>query len=161
MIRLDPIEFKRNFGTEKQCLEFVHNMKEKSHRNCKKCLSSFNYMNLRRKKFYCRCGNSYSPLKGTIFYRSSTPLVEWFKVIYKFGSTKIGVTSLEVSRSCNVTYKTALRMTHLIRSLFVDSQMVVGSGEFEIDELMLLKKRIISMKAERLSKIKVDQRKQK
>jgi hypothetical protein len=45
------------------------------------------------------------------------------------------VTSLEISRASNLSYKTAFRMTHLIRSLFHQNiDGFPGGRSFEIDE---------------------------
>jgi transposase len=88
-----------------------------------------------RKCYADNKGTQIYPLKGTIFEKSSTPLLLWFHAIYLFAVSKNGVSAKELQRQLGVTYKCAWRMGHQIRSLMEDYEPL--SGVVEVDEVYL------------------------
>lgn len=78
-------------------------------------------------------GNQIYPLKGTIFERSSTPLTLWFHAIFLFYVSKNGISAAELQRQLGVTYKTAFRMGHKIRSVMKQGDNIL-TGIVEADE---------------------------
>ena len=62
------------------------------------------------------CGHHIHPLAGTIFEKSSTSLHLWFYAIYVMASTRCGISAKQLEREIGVTYKSAWRMFHLIRT---------------------------------------------
>lgn len=89
-----------------------------------------------RKCYACQwCGYQLHPLAGTIFHKSSTPLVDWFYAIYLFSVSKNGVSAKELERHLGVTYKTAHRMARQIRLLMSQDGSIGGPGSIvEADE---------------------------
>jgi transposase len=75
-----------------------------------------------------------SPMEGTIFHKSSTPLKTWFYAMYLMSSTRCGISAKQVQRECGVTYKTAWRMFKQIRSLMSDGDLQLEGPTVEIDE---------------------------
>jgi len=105
-------ELHRNFPTSKACLEFVFDSLHK--RKCS-CGGTF-VIRLRKKLFQCtKCQAQISPTAGTIFHKSSTPLLLWFNALLMFSNAKSGVSSKQLERQLAVTYKCAWRMLSLIR----------------------------------------------
>ena len=87
-----------------------------------------------RKTYSCDyCGTMVSPMAGTIFHKSPTPLRLWFYAIYLMGSTRCGVSAKQIQRETGVTYKTAWRMFKQIRTLMSENISLAGSS-IEIDE---------------------------
>lgn len=75
-------------------------------------------------------GHQIYPLKGTIFERTNTPLTLWFHAIFLFYVSKNGVSAAELQRQLGVTYKTAFRMGHRIRSVMNhDGNLLTGIVE--------------------------------
>lgn len=75
---------------------------------------------------------------GTLFERSRIPLHKWFQAVYFLCSSKKGMSSHQLHRMLEVTYKTAWFMTHRIREAmregtFAD-QLGGGGGTVEVDE---------------------------
>lgn|SRR5260221_187132 len=85
-----------------------------------------------RKIFSCRLGHIVSPLAGTIFEKSSTPLHLWFLAIYLMSETRSGVSAKTLERILGVTYKTAWRIFKQIRSLMDEEEILTGT--VEVDE---------------------------
>ena len=88
-----------------------------------------------RKAYSCElCGYHTYPTANTIFHKSSTPLTLWFYAIYLMASTRSGISAKQLERELGVTYKTAWRMFHLIRSMMGDDEDDNLTGEVEVDE---------------------------
>lgn len=89
-----------------------------------------------RKSYSCEtCGHHVHPTAGTIFHKSSTPLTLWFEAIFLITATRSGVSAKQLERTLGVTYKTAWRMFHQIRSMMGDDEDSNLTGEVEVDEV--------------------------
>jgi transposase len=87
-----------------------------------------------RPSYACQfCGHHEHPLVGTIFENSATSLRLWFYAIYLMSSTRCGISAKQLERELGVTYKTAWRMFHKIRSLLEQGDGVFD-GTVEADE---------------------------
>lgn len=73
------------------------------------------------------------PTASTIFHKSRTPLTDWFYAIYLMSSNKAGTSAKKLERQLGVTYKTAWRMLHKIRTMMAADDRLL-TGEVEIDE---------------------------
>jgi len=130
-------DFKRQFPDDDACLDYIM---EKRHpgrvATCDKCkVERKHYRIAGRKVYSCdHCGSHISPLAGTIFEKSSTPLRLWFHAMFQMGSTKCGISAKQIQRETGVTYKTAWRMFKQIRSLMSDEISLEGEA-VEIDEM--------------------------
>lgn len=89
-----------------------------------------------RKSYSCVCGKQRHPLSGTIFHKSSTPLREWFYVMFLFTISKNGLSAKEIQRHLGVTYKTAWRMGKMIRTLMTPDDSLL-EGIVEVDETFI------------------------
>src|ERR1700744_127809 len=75
-----------------------------------------------------------SPMAGTIFEKTTTPLSLWFYAMYLMSATRCGISAKQIQRETGVTYKTAWRMFKQIRSLMSDEISLEGPT-VEIDEM--------------------------
>lgn len=130
-------DLREDFPDERACLIWLKENLYPDGIICKNCkeVTPHHLMNT-RKSFSCElCGHHVHPTVGTIFENSSTPLTYWFHAIYIMGATRAGISAKQLEREIGVTYKTAFRMFHKIRSMMSeDSKM---TGEVEIDETYL------------------------
>ena len=103
---------------------------------CPKCDSDKTFTRVKNKMSYqCpNCGFQISPMAGTIFEKSTTPLTHWFYAIYLQTTTRNGVAAKELERQLNICYKTALRMSHQIKMLMSNSKIDKLTGIVETDE---------------------------
>lgn len=128
-------QFRKDFGTDDQCLDFLFNARFGKDYACKGCKRTGTYYRVKgRKSYACSwCAKFVSPTAGTIFNKSDTPLSLWFHAMFVMSVAKNGVAATEIERHVGVSYKTALRMAHKIRSL-MEQGGDMFTGTVEVDE---------------------------
>jgi transposase-like protein len=101
---------RKDFPTDKACLEFVFNALHTKECGC----GGVYALRESRKQYQCsRCRSCISPTVGTIFERSVVSLPQWFNatlLVHK----GIGIKALQ--RELGTTYKTAWRCSHILRN---------------------------------------------
>ena len=135
MERYTIADFNRDFPSDDACLEWLKNHLYPAGIFCQKCgqVTKHHKITTRRSYSCDICGHHVHPTSGTIFEKSTTPLKLWFHAIYLMSSTRCGISAKQIERETGVTYKTAWRMFHQIRSLLQEDYKPT-SGEFEVDE---------------------------
>src|ERR1700690_2698818 len=135
-LRFTVQQFNDKFPDDDACLE---HLKEKRMpggvTHCLKCQQERKHHRVSgRPAFACDyCGSMISPMAGTIFEKSSTPLRLWFYAMYLMGSTRCGISAKQIQREIGVTYKTAWRMFKQIRTLMSEDLQLEGPT-VEVDE---------------------------
>lgn len=135
--QISVLDFFKQFPDDESCLDHLMQVRYGRELECPKCKKQSKFHRIKKRPVYgCQfCGHQISPMAGTPFARSSTPLQKWFYAIYLFTTSRHGVPAKELQRQLSVTYKTAWRMGHEIRKYMGD---VDGdprmSGHVEIDE---------------------------
>jgi transposase-like protein len=90
-----------------------------------------------------RCGNckgQFTVRMGTIFEESKLPMTKWLQAIYLMCASKKGVSSLQLSRVLEVTYKTAWFLSHRIREAMRSGELApfgMGGATVEVDETFI------------------------
>lgn len=143
-MRYTVIQFHKDFPDDDACLDSIFQERYGDVNDCPNCgVTDTKFYRVRGRKCYAcmHCGYQLHPLAETIFHKSSTPLKSWFYAIYLFSVSKNGVAAKELERHLGVTYKTAHRMAHQIRSLMADDSQIGGPGKIiEADETYFGKK---------------------
>lgn len=133
-------QFQIEYPNDNVCLEVIFKHKFNNLHVCPKCIKKTVFYKVNNRKCYaCKwCAYQIYPLANTIFAKSTTPLTDWFYVIYLFSVSKNGVSAAEIQRHLGVTYKTAWRMAKQIRLLMEqDNNRLGNSGKpVEADELL-------------------------
>lgn len=122
-------DLQRDFPDDDACLQLIFDSRYGNAKTCPKCgiVDAKFYRVGKRPAFKCKeCRQYIYPLAGTIFEKSTTPLTDWFHVLYLFSVSKNGVSAKEIERQVRVSYKTAHRMAKMIRMLMHES---VNSGD--------------------------------
>lgn len=86
------------------------------------------------------CRKQFTVRVGTVFEESHVPLHKWLQAAYLMASSKKGVSSHQLHRALEVTYKTAWFMTHRLReAMRSDDFTPFGStgGMVEADETFI------------------------
>jgi len=128
-------DLRKDFPDDAACLAWLVDYLYPDGIFCEKCDKVTPHHAMRTRKSYsCEtCGHHVHPTAGTIFHKSSTPLTLWFEAIFLITATRSGVSAKQLERTLGVTYKTAWRMFHQIRSMMGDDGKDL-SGEVEVDE---------------------------
>lgn len=128
-------DFNRDFPTDASCLEWLRAFLYPDGIFCKLCQKVTKHHRVQSRQSYsCDwCGHHVHPMAGTIFEKSTTSLRHWFYAVYLMASTPCGISAKQLERELGVTYKTAWRIFHQIRSL-LDEQGGKLRGYVEMDE---------------------------
>jgi transposase len=129
--------FFKRFPDDEACLVHIFNVRYGARHVCRACgvEATFHRLANRRAWACAACGDNLYPTAGTVFQDTRTPLQTWFYAIYLFVTTRHGVSGKELQRQLGVTYKTAWRMGHMIRTQMTASDFQgMLSGEVEADE---------------------------
>ncbi len=123
-------DFHKRFPDNDSCLHELMVQRYGDHTTCPECEKESRFHRVKGRRCYeCQwCGYQVYPTKGTVFEKSTTPLSDWFYVIYLMTATRYGVSAKEVERQLGVTYKTAWRMCHKVRELMGSSSPDKLSG---------------------------------
>ena len=130
-------EFFAEFADDDASLKRVMEVRYGLRHVCGKCgvEATFHKLTERRAYSCAACGAHVYPCAGTIFQDSNTPLQTWFYAIYLFIATRHGVSGKELQRTLGVTYKTAWRIGHQIRTLMASAdEFEILKGHVELDE---------------------------
>jgi len=88
----------------------------------------------------CRaCSVQYTVRTGTVYEDSRLPLRHWTYAFWRGCTSKKGVSALEISRQCQITYKSALFLMHRIRFAMKEAEtpntpQLGGDKTVEVDE---------------------------
>jgi len=128
-------QFNKLFPNDDACLDWLRNKLYPQKIYCTNCKKLTKFYRIKDRKVYgCDlCGHQISPTANTIFDHSPTPLQSWFYAIYLMSTTRCGISAKQLQRELGVTYKTAWRMFHQIRSMLNDGPSLLD-GEVEPDE---------------------------
>jgi hypothetical protein len=91
-------------------------------------------------KFCGQCRKQFTVRVGTIFEDSHLPMTKWLQAIFLMCSSKKGVSSHQLMRTLETTYKTAWFLTHRIRAAMDDGMLGPLGGEgmtLEADETVI------------------------
>ena len=129
-------EFDRDFPDDAACLEWLVGHLYPDGIACPKCAKVTPHHRVKARPCYaCQfCGHHEYPMRGTIFENSATSLRLWFHGFFLMSQTRCGISAKQLERELGVTYKTAWRMFHKIRSLLADDGSTPLSGAVEMDE---------------------------
>ena len=129
--RYDLREFDLEFPDDDACLEWLKDQVFPDGIHCEPCGRVTKHHRVRSRRSYScdRCGHHVHPTSGTIYHKSRTPLTKWFYATYLLSSVDPNIPITELQRELGVTYKTAWRMTHLIRSMLSDDETEPDTGQ--------------------------------
>jgi transposase-like protein len=86
------------------------------------------------------CKKQFTVRMGTIFEESKLPLHIWLQAMHLMCSSKKGVSSHQLHRTLEITYKTAWFLSHRIREAMRDGELAPfggGGGVVEADETFI------------------------
>ena len=125
----------KQFGTEKQCWEYLAAQRWKDGYVCPECGCRHAY---RLKNGRCQCAecrHQTSVTAGTVLHKTHMPLTKWFLAFYFVCYDKRGISAVQLMKMIGLTYKTAWYMLVRIRAAMgqrdANHQL---SGDIEFDD---------------------------
>jgi transposase len=109
-------QFALRFPNNEACLEEIRKWRFPEGIFCNKCKKITRHYKLSKRPVYaCKfCRSQTSPLVGTIFEKTTTPLRLWFYALFLMIHTRANMSIKTLQRELVVTYKTAWRMYNSI-----------------------------------------------
>ena len=131
--------------TEDEARETIESIRWSNGIVCPKCGSSKGAYKLQSKPesknkirpgvYKCKeCRKKFTVMVGTIFEDSHIPLNKWLVAIYLMNASKKGISSHQLHRMLDITYKSAWFMTHRIRYAMTQEPLEKLIGTVEADE---------------------------
>jgi transposase-like protein len=123
------------FGTDEKCRAYLTELKWPKGVECPRCKSQSVSTIAERDQYDCnKCRYQFSVTSGTIFHDSHLPIWKWFLTIYLMIESKKGISANQVSRTVQVTYKTAWYLCHRVRAAMREVSVDLLKGIVEVDE---------------------------
>ncbi len=133
---MDLLEFEKEFGTERQCREYLIKLRyPDSQYVCPKC-GSVSSWKINETVFECKdCHHQSTAIAGTIFQDTHKPLMLWFRAIWYITSQKNGTSALGLQKILGLgSYRTAWTWLHKLRRAMVRPGRDKLQGIIEVDE---------------------------
>lgn len=128
-------DFTEQFGTEKQCLDYLYSLRWPDGYRCPRCYHNEAWQ-IKEQKYKCRkCGYQSTVLAGTLFQDTHLPISTWFKAIW-YVCSQTGVTSaLDLQNELGLgSYRTAWTMLLKIRKIMADNAPARLSGRVVVNQ---------------------------
>jgi transposase len=119
-----PSQFFDHFPDDDACLGALMSgaMAGRDRMTCQRCGKAARFYRVTGRRAYaCQfCGHHFHPCVGTVFEDTRCSLLTWFYAIYLFASARGRIGAKELERQLGVSYRTALRIKHVLRDLVGD-----------------------------------------
>ena len=134
----NQMEFEKMFADEKQCLEYLQDLRFPDGYSCRKCKHPEHWLNNRGIMVCKKCKDEFSLITGTIFQNSKKPLLVIFRALWWMVAQKSGVSASGLQRVLGLgSYRTAWTWLHKFRRLMVFPGRDKLSGKVEVDETLV------------------------
>jgi len=122
------------YDTQAKCIEYLESLRWKNGVFCPHCGVLDHYTKRKQTNIYhCNdCNQDFSVMVGTIFEHSRLPLPKWFFIIMLMLEARKGISSSQLARNAEVSYKTAWLAAMRIRCAMIED--IELSGTIEGDE---------------------------
>jgi transposase-like protein len=136
---------RRACGDERSAVEFMETRRWPGGATCPYCTGKDVYQMKDRKtgernkdhRWRCRqCNQMFTVRTGTIMEETRLPVRVWCFAFWKACASKKGVSALQISRECEISYKSALFLMHRVRHAMSDGEPgpALLTGDVEADE---------------------------
>lgn len=134
----NQMEFEKMFQTEHDCIDYVTSIRWVHGFECPVCCSR-RYWKKNKGRYECRdCHTETTVTNGTIFHKSTKPLLIWFRAIWWMVAQKNGVSAKGLQKILGLgSYQTAWTWLHKFRRLMVLSGRSKLQGTIEVDEVFI------------------------
>ena len=134
----NQMEFEAMFKTEQDCIDYIESFRWKQGFVCPIC-GSIRYWKKSKGRYECiDCGAESTVTNGTIFHKSTKPLLIWFHAIWWMVAQKNGVSAKGLQKILGLgSYQTAWTWLHKFRRLMILNGRNKLQGTVEVDDVFL------------------------
>jgi len=134
----NQMDFEKMFNTEQDCIDYLTAMRWPHGFECPLC-GSVRSWKKSKGRFECvDCHTETTVTNGTIFHKSTKPLLIWFRAIWWMVAQKNGVSAKGLQKILGLgNYQTAWTWLHKFRRLMVLSGRTKLQGVVEVDEVLV------------------------
>lgn len=134
----NQMEFEAMFKNEQNCIDYIESIRWKHGFVCPIC-GSIRYWKKSKGRYECiDCGAECTFTNGTIFHKSTKPLLIWFHAIWWMVAQKNGVSAKGLQKILGLgSYQTAWTWLHKFRRLMILNGRNKLQGTVEVDEVLL------------------------
>ena len=134
----NQMEFEEMFNTEQDCIDYLIAKRWPHGFECPLC-GSIRFWKKSKGRFECiDCHTETTVTTGTIFHKSTKPLLIWFRAIWWMVAQKNGVSAKGLQKILGLgNYQTAWTWLHKFRRLMVLSGRSKLQGVVEVDEVLV------------------------
>ena len=135
---MNQMEFEDMFRTEQDCIDYIVSIRWVQGFICPTC-GSIRYWKKNKGRIECRdCKTESTVTNGTIFHKSTKPLLIWFHAMWWMVAQKNGVSAKGLQKILGLgSYQTAWTWLHKFRRLMVLDGRSKLRGVVEVDEVFL------------------------
>lgn len=135
--RCSLINFRKQFGTELNCINYLTAQKWQTGYACRKCKhTAYKKGEVAVDRRCKKCGYNESPTAHTIFHSIKIPLVIAFEMVYRITVNKKGMSSMALCREYDVNLKTAYNFKRKVQQSLQSSEMNPLVGTVHVDEFV-------------------------
>lgn len=134
----NQMAFESRFRTEQDCVDYIKSIRWPNGFECSVC-GSIRYWEKNKNRYECKDCHSETTVKsGTIFHKSTKPLLIWFRAMWWMVAQKNGVSAKGLQKILGLgSYRTSWTWLHKFRRLMVLSTRTKLEGIIEVDEVMI------------------------
>jgi len=134
----DQMEFEEMFNTEQDCIDYLVLARWPHGFECPVCGSIRSWKKIKGRFECVECHTETTATNGTIFHKSTKPLLIWFRAIWWMVAQKNGVSAKGLQKILGLgSYQTAWTWLHKFRRLMVLSGRNKLQGIIEVDEVLI------------------------
>lgn len=133
---INAIEFNNQFKDNDSCYDYLMIKKWGNGYQCIRCGCKENYKG--RTRYYKRCKNcgyDESVTANTVFHDMKMPVLKAFHLMFRIGSKKKGMSTVELGNEVDVEQKTAWLFKRKIQEILADKTKL--KGNIQADETMV------------------------
>lgn len=136
---LSVFEFQKKFESEKNCYEYLMELKWGNKEfQCRRCSNgNASKGNTEYGKKCTRCGYEESATAHTTFHKCKFSILKAFWIVYFVSTTKCGISACELSRKLNLRRKTCWLFKRKIMEAMQSSEDYPMEGKVEVDEFVI------------------------
>jgi len=135
---VNSIKFNQRFKEDKDCLIYLSNIKWVDGYKCKRCGNDkFSKGKKPQNRRCTKCNYDESPTVGTLFEKLKLSILIAFHIIFKIGTKKKGMSSLELSNEFELRQKTCWSFKLKIQKAMSSSLDYPLNGTVHVEEFMI------------------------